>query len=687
MLLTLLGLAFSLRFADPPVTLYLSPTGSDSAAGDTPDRALASLAAARDRLRSIRASQHGVRPGPARIELAPGHYTLSETFTLGPEDSGRPDAPVTYAARVPGTVVISGGSRLPVWKPALLNGRSVWAAALPDAVRLPTDGAPAFRSLWIANQRRTWARYPNAGGFARVEAIPERPPGDWTAGPSSFRFAPADAPAWQAAGIGCEVTTFARWIDSHLRVAALEPETRLARFVTPNVISLDPGDLYFLEGSAALLDEPGEWWCDPVARLVYTIPIPGDAPESESFVPRLDELLRVQGDPAGPDGQAAPVEHITFQGLAFAHARWWFAPDWRGDWPAHKPVGFSQAAAGAPGAVVCEGARHVTFDRCTIRSVEAYGLALGRACSDCRVSACTMTDLGAGGLKIGEPSIRPDADDRAARNRIEDCSITDGGRIHHQAVGVWIGQSPANTLAHNLISEFDYTGISVGWTWGYGPSAAGGNVIEWNEVRSLGARPGGAEPPLGDMAGIYTLGVQSGTVIRNNYFHDIAGRSIAWGIYFDEGSTGILAECNIVLRTTHGSFHQHYGRDNIVRDNLFLNGRDAQLWRTRREDHGSFILERNLILGNSDQWLAGDWSSGFSMSRNLHWRDGGKTPVFPGNRSFDAWQAAGFDAGSLLADPDLQLDPPTRPAFGPRSGAASLGLTLPDLTGVGPRTR
>src|SRR6185295_12094786 len=115
-----------------------------------------------------------------------------------------------------------------------------------------------------------------------------------------------------------------------------------------------------------------------------------------------------------------------------------------------------------------------------------------------------------------------------------------------------------------------------------------GNTILCNEVERIGAREVGGEPALGDMAGIYTLGTQNGTVIRNNYFHDIAGRSIAWGIYFDEGSTGIVAENNLVLRTTHGGFHQHYGRDNVVRNNVFAQGRDAQLWKTRREEHRAF---------------------------------------------------------------------------------------------------
>ena len=244
---------------------------------------------------------------------------------------------------------------------------------------------------------------------------------------------------------------------------------------------------------------------------------------------------------------------------------------------------------------------------------------------------------------------------------------------------------PGNHISHNLISDFDYSGISVGWTWGYGPSIAGANIIEDNEVRNLGIRSGNAEPPLGDMGGIYTLGKQPGTTIRRNYVHDVAGRTKAWGIYFDEGSSGILAEENIISNTSHGGFHQHYGADNVVRDNLFIQNRTAQIWRTVREDHNSFTFEGNVVVGATDLWLSGDWSGGFSSGHNLYWRTDGKVIVFPGKLSLAQWQAKGFDQGSIEEDPDLQIALATHPVFGKKSSNLDAAFTLPDLRNVGPQ--
>src|SRR5439155_26880278 len=223
----------------------------------------------------------------------------------------------------------------------------------------------------------------------------------------------------------------------------------------------------------------------------------------------------------------------------------------------------------------------------------------------------------------------------------------------------------ANRVAHNHIHDFSYTGISVGWTWGYGKTLARDNVIEFNAVHDLG------KERLNDMGGIYTLGVQPGTVIRSNVFHDIAGfRYGGWGIYLDEGSTEILVEKNLVYRTTHGGFHQHYGRENIVRNNIFALGRDAQIQRTRAEPHSSFPFERNIVFWREGSLFAGDLSDfHFAFDHNLYWR-GDNGEIRCGNLSWDEWRAKGMDLHSLVADPlfvapekgDFHLKPAS-PAF------------------------
>src|SRR5579875_487287 len=70
-------------------------------------------------------------------------------------------------------------------------------------------------------------------------------------------------------------------------------------------------------------------------------------------------------------------------------------------------------------------------------------------------------------------------------------------------------------IAHNHIHDLFYSGISCGWVWGYAESVSHDNRIEYNHIHDIGQRL------LSDMGGIYTLGVQPGTVLRGNLIYNV----------------------------------------------------------------------------------------------------------------------------------------------------------------------
>jgi hypothetical protein len=653
-----------------PGVFFVAPAGKDHWSGRLPapdatasDGPFATLHRARDAVRQLKASSGALQP-PVTVVLRGGTYFLQEPLRFTPEDSGTDRRPIVYAAYPGESVVISGGRRITGWKPVTRNGKRLWVASVPEA----RDGRWPFRQLWIDGQRRVPARHPSKG-YLRVAEVPDATPETaWHDGQTRFRFHAGDLPACKKVS-GAEIVVMNRWTESHLPITGIDTAERLVTFAKRSVFRLEPGDLYYLQHCVEALDTPGEWLLDADAGQLYYLPLPGeDVRKADVVAPALSELVRLEGKPE--TGQF--VEHLTFRGLTFSHAEWWFPSTFEAGWPKPDVGGFPQAAIGVPGALRAEGSRAVSFEECAVTHVGTYGIELGRGCRQNRIVRCELTDLGAGGIKIGETVQRESEAEQAHGNAIEECHIHDGGRIFPSAVGVWIGQSYNNRIARNHVHDFYYTGFSIGWTWGYGATLARANIVERNHVHHIGARAdgecvgvptavasrqsaAGALPPgpiLSDMAAIYTLGRQPGTIIRENRFHDIAGlRYGGWGIYFDEGSSEIIAERNLVYRTTHGGFHQHYGRENIVRNNIFALGRDAQIQRTRREPHLSFTFEGNIVYWREGALLAGDFSdSQFAFDRNLYWREGGGEIPFAA-LSWDAWRAKGMDRSSRIADP------------------------------------
>jgi len=528
--------------------LYVSPQGRDANPG-TLQQPFATLERAREAVRRLRAEQIGELP--IAVFLRAGTYALTAPFVLESEDSGSEKAPVLYRAYGDEQVEISGGVRIEKWKAKKVNNRRLWAAELAEV----KAGQWNFHQLWVNGERRTPARHPNQGYLA-VAAVPERAANSqWSDGDDRFSYRPQDLPATNLAG--AEVVVFNRWVESRLPIERMDKATSTFQFGKRSVFRLDVDDPYFVENNLTLLDQPGEWYLDRKKGMLYYYPMAGETMDACRIVaPRLTQLLLFKGQ---PDSNRF-VAHIYWQNVAFSHTEWYFPAEFKSEWP-HPSAGFTvggfpQAAVGVPACIEGNGCRAVRIENCAVTHVGTYGIHWMAGCRDNQVSHCEIADLGAGGIKIGEQKIR-EAAWQTGGNTVLDCHIHDGGKVFNSAIGIWIGQSFDNELIHNHIHDFYYSGLSIGWTWGYGDALARGNLVELNHVHHIGVLSNGDGPVLSDMAAIYTLGAQPGTIIRTNLFHDVAGlRYGGWGIYFDEGSTHILAEKNIVYRTTHGGFHQ-----------------------------------------------------------------------------------------------------------------------------------
>lgn len=141
--------------------------------------------------------------------------------------------------------------------------------------------------------------------------------------------------------------------------------------------------------------------------------------------------------------------------------------------------------------------------------------------------------------------------------------------------------------------------------------------------------------------------------VTHNVIHDVWSYDYGgWGLYTDEGSTGVEMSYNLVYRCKSGGFHQHYGKDNRIENNIFAFGYYYQAQYTRPEEHTSFSFKRNIILQDEGETLAGAWETGNTdIDYNLYWHISG-TPSFAGH-TWNEWQKM-KEPHSLLANPNFR---------------------------------
>lgn len=671
-------------------TFYIATNGNDSWSGRVPvpardgkDGPFKTLNRALELSRRHAAEQGGAAKVPRTVLIRGGTYFLDEPLIITPEDWG-----LRVAAYKGESPVLSGGSEIHGWTRQEHHGREVWSAHVPEARSSKWN----FRELWVNGVRATRARHPNQG-YLPITRILDKVK-DWTQGHHRFEFKAGDVQAWP--GItNAEALVMTRWVESRLPVTHVDVASRVLSFGKRSVFELSDKDIYYLEGAAEFLDSPGEWYLDRVEGKLYYMPLPSQRPESTVAVaPVLPQVLRLEGQPE----QGKFVREVSFEGITFSHTEWCFPEGFQSG--KHKPTiwpepnaevgGFAQAAIGVPGGVWGEGVHHCLFTDCRFVNLGTYGVELGRACVGNSFIRCEFAHLGGGGLKIGSTAIASNETMLTKNNLVEDCHIYDGGRMFHSAIGVWIGQSPGNRLLHNHIHDFYYTGISVGWTWGYDTALATNTTVAFNHVHHIGVRSDGDGPILSDMAGIYTLGRHIGSSIHNNLWHDVAGIHYGgWGIYFDEGTTGIRAESNVVYRTTHGGFHQHYGATNMVYNNIFAFARDYQVQRSRVEPHVSFSFQTNIVYFNQGVLFGSNWGEDrYLVNRNLYFDTRAGTnagALHLGPCTWAEWQKRGHDTNSILADPLFAAPQAGNFELKESSPAAKIGFQRIDLRSVGPR--
>jgi hypothetical protein len=578
-------------------------------------------------------SLHGarnLRDGLVIVAVRGGEYVLEKPIVVTPGMSGQKGKPVAVMAYGDEKPVFSGGRVVTGWK--VEDGR--WTVTLPGV----KEGNWRFAELYVNGERAYRPRLPARGYFYVQEGMTPTE-GNAKKGFDRFKFKAGDIRAdWQNLN-DVEVVGFHLWSASRLKIKEVDEKGGVVTFAgttpgTENWTQWGYNSRFLVENVKEAIN-PGEWYLDTKTGELTYLPKPGQTPENTRVVaPRLARLAEFRGEVE----KGLLVSRVQLHGLTFEHANWGGTA---------RGQSSPQAEANLGAAIYGVGMEACVIKNCTVSHVGEYGLWLGKGSKNNRVENCRVTDMGAGGIKIGEMDYFEKDALVASGNVVENCLIAHGGRVHSAGVGVWVGHSYGNKVLHNDIVDFYYSGISTGWAWGYGKSLAHHNEFAFNRIRQIG------QGVLSDMGGVYMLGAGEGNHVHHNVIHDVDAYSYGgWGIYLDEGGSKVLVENNVVHDTKSAVFHQHYGRENVVRNNVFAFGKEAQIMRTRAEKHLSFTLERNIVVAGQGPIFGMNWTGdGFKLEKNVYWRTDGKAVVFPGGLSLEKWQAKGFDKDSVVGDP------------------------------------
>ncbi len=337
--------------------------------------------------------------------------------------------------------------------------------------------------------------------------------------------------------------------------------------------------------------KPMQWYWNLNEKKIFLRCSKFSNPNKMNFVvPNLNNIIYIDG------GINKAISNIYFKNIVFSYTS--------SIWGVHQTVpearevhfdkmtnlklnqGFStvQTSIACGESILVKNASNCGFETCTFTLSDNYGIRLGENVSNSSILNCNFYKLGGGGIIVGFDNFSTNitnnilSKNNVLSYRSIDCpnniiieknKITSCGKLHPGTVGISIMHASSTNISKNFISDLPYSGISSGWWNNENINCEQNNVISFNHISNV-------TKTLADGGGIYTIGIQQGTLYKGNYIHDIyrskdAVGSRNNGFFFDQKSKNFRVDSNVVFNIYNESLRYNTIDSNsiILKDNYF----------------------------------------------------------------------------------------------------------------------
>jgi len=392
------------------------------------------------------------------------------------------------------------------------------------AARYDNGVGPLPCELYCNGRRMTIARYPNGDAWLKTGSVLDGGDRSDERNPRGGTFELDSETAKRAASWANarDIWVFGffkyDWAETTTHVQAIDSEARTLTTEHGSNYGFDRDKPYFFYNILEELDEPGEWYLDRDAGLLYLWPL------EENFADaRIELTLNTKHLIVGDN-----LKNLSFIGLTLQGTR--------GD------------------AMVLRG-EGLTVSHCVVQNIAGSAITIDGYNNT--IANNTVRHVGSKGVSIsgGDYVTLTPGNNRAVNNLVHDWAeviLTYQGGVNVYGVG--------NTLAHNEIHSAPHTAIFFG---------GNNNVIEYNLIYNVCMETDDA----GAMYGGRSLWNTQGTAIRNNVINNLGGKGRSPnGIYLDDGLSGVTVERYLLVNVPGASLALGGGRDLEVHGNMVVNG-------------------------------------------------------------------------------------------------------------------